>query len=366
MHTIQEVCTYLESLAPLALQESYDNCGLQTGNGQEKVTGVLISLDITEAVLDEAIASGCNLIIGHHPVIFKGVKSLTGKSETERILIKAIQNKLAIYAIHTNLDNVLLGVNHAFANRLGLVNQEILLPKKEQLMQLVTYVPEAKTEELRLALFEAGAGSIGNYDQCSFRISGKGSFRAKTGANPFVGEIGKLHEEAEARLELIFPSHLEFKLIQALKAAHPYEEVAYQTYPLGNVNQEIGSGMIGVLPEPMTEEKFLEYLKEKMELDVIRHSPFSGKTIQKIGICGGAGSFLTGIAKSRKLDAYVSADFKYHEFFDAEGQLLIADIGHYESEKYTKDWLRDLIIKKFAKFAVLLSQINTNPVNYYS
>ncbi len=366
MHTIQEVCTYLESIAPLSLQENYDNCGLQTGNAANVVTGILISLDINEAVLDEAIAKGCNLIIGHHPVIFKGIKKLTGKSETERILIKAIENKLALYAIHTNLDNISEGVNQAFAKRLGLEKTEILLPKSGELMQLVTYVPTNHAEALREALFETGAGQIGNYDQCSFNISGKGSFRAKNEAKPFVGEIGKRHEEEEVRVEMVFPTHLESKLIGALKQAHPYEEVAYQTYHLGNTNKEIGSGMQGVLPEPMSELDFLGYLKEKMELSCIRHSPLMGKKIHKIGICGGAGSFLSGVAKGKGLDAFVSADFKYHEFFEADSRLLIADIGHYESEKYTKDWIRDLIIKKFAKFAVLLSQINTNPVNYYS
>lgn len=362
---IKDITQYLESLAPLALQESYDNCGLIVGNPAANCSKVLISLDCTEAVVDEAIANGCELIIAHHPIVFAGLKKLNGNNYVERTVIKAIQNNIGIYAIHTNLDNWGGGVNHKIAVKLGLGQTETLVPAKQSLLKLVTFVPSSHAEKVKTAMFEAGAGHIGNYSECAFELSGNGSYKANEQANPFLGEKGIRHQEPELRIELILPVWLEFAVVKALKAAHPYEEVAFDLYPLRNEFKENGSGMIGELPEAMNAKDFLGYLKEKMALDCIRFTTYD-KPIKKVAVCGGAGSFLLKAAIAKGADAYVSADFKYHEFFDAEERLMIADIGHYESEKFTKNLISELILKKFPTFAILLSEINTNPINYFS
>ncbi|MDP3929646.1 MAG: Nif3-like dinuclear metal center hexameric protein [Bacteroidota bacterium] len=362
---IKELSSFLENIAPKAYQESYDNCGLLIGSAETEITQALITLDCTEEVVIEAINLGCNLIIAHHPIVFSGLKKLNGSNYIERVVILAIQHEIAIYAIHTNLDNVIGGVNAGIAALLGLNQTRVLLPKTATLAKLVTFVPAAHASEVKNALFAAGAGKIGNYSDCAFSVQGEGSFKANDLANPFVGEANQLHTESETRVEVIFPIHKKAEIVQALKAAHPYEEVAYDVYSLLNDNQEIGSGLIGNLPEEMTEANFLAFLKEKMELKVIRHTPFLHKNIRKVAVCGGAGSFLLKQAIACGADAYVSADFKYHEFFDAEDKLMIADIGHYESEKFTKSLICELILKKFPTFAVLLSKIDTNPVNYY-
>ncbi|MCC9168323.1 Nif3-like dinuclear metal center hexameric protein [Pontibacter harenae] len=364
MATIQEVTRVLENLAPLRYQESYDNAGLQTGNAQDQVTGVLLALDCTEEVIEEALAKGCNLIVAHHPVIFKGLKQLTGRNYVERTIIKAIQNNVAIYASHTNLDNVLYGVNTKIADKLNLQHQRILVNKPQTLMQLVTFVPVENTEQVLQALHQAGAGNIGEYSNCSFQVEGTGRFSPSDKANPTIGKSGKHEQVQENRVELIFPAYLQHNIMAALKKAHPYEEVAHCLYALENTNQEVGIGMIGDLSENMTETDFLQYLKEKMQLQVIKYTPLSSNSIKKVAVCGGAGSFLIKDAMRQGADALVTGDIKYHEFFDAEGQLLIADIGHYESEVYTKEIFYELISKNFANFAVYLSEVNTNPIRY--
>ncbi|OYU97023.1 MAG: Nif3-like dinuclear metal center hexameric protein [Bacteroidetes bacterium B1(2017)] len=362
---INDLCSYLEQVCPLSYQESYDNCGLLVGSGQTEITKALLTLDCTEEVIEEAIEMGCNLIIAHHPIIFAGLKKLTGATYIERTVIKAIQNNIAIYAIHTNLDNILGGVNSKFAERLGLTGLQILDPKAGILQKLVSYVPKSHSNLVLTSLFEAGAGSIGNYSECSFASEGLGSFKANTKATPFIGEIGKRHLEEETKLEVVFPSPIQGKVVSALLTAHPYEEVAYDIFPLLNKSSEIGSGLIGELPKPMEEQEFLAYLKEKMDLKTLRYTRFNSQKISKVAICGGAGSFLLKKAISQGAQAFISSDFKYHEFFDAENRLLIADIGHYESEKFTKSLLSELILEKFPTFAILLSKTDTNPVNYY-
>jgi dinuclear metal center YbgI/SA1388 family protein len=362
---VKELSSYLESLAPLSYQESYDNCGLLVGSDQMEISQVLITLDCTEEVVQEAVNTGCNLIVAHHPVIFGGIKKLNGKTDVERAIILAIQKNIAIYAIHTNLDNIKLGVNHKIAERLGLNQTQILVTKPASLLKLVTFVPLEHLETVQEALFEAGAGQIGNYSECAFSLVGEGSFKANPGANPFVGSLGERHQAAETRLELILPSNLASAVVSALKRAHPYEEVAYDLYTLLNQNPEVGSGLIGELPEEMDELAFLAHLKQRMELNTIKYTPFKHKKIKRVAVCGGAGSFLLKAAMQQSADAFVSADFKYHEFFDAEKAILIADIGHYESEKFTKSLLIELILKKFPTFAVLLSKTDTNPINYY-
>ncbi len=361
---ISDVIQYLEQIAPLSLQESYDNSGLITGNRRETVSGVLVCLDSTEAIVEEAIALGCNLIIAHHPIVFSGLKKITGSNYIERTIIKAIKHDIAIYAIHTNLDNVKDGVNAKIAERLGLINTRVLAPKSGLLKKLVTFAPEANAGDVRFALFNAGAGHIGNYDHCSFSIEGTGSFRGNEHANPYVGTRGEDHYENEVRIEVIFPAFLQAKILSALISTHPYEEVAYDLYTLDNKFQSVGAGLIGSLETPQKEIYFLQKVKETMQCGGIRYTELRGVDVRKVAVCGGSGSFLLKDAIAAGADMLVTADFKYHQFFDAEKRIVIADIGHYESEQYTIDLISDLLMKKFATFAVHLSKINTNPINY--
>jgi dinuclear metal center YbgI/SA1388 family protein len=361
---VQDVTRYLEGIAPPALQESYDNSGLLTGSPQQQVSGILVTLDCTEAVVQEAITKQCNLIIAHHPVLFKPVKKLTGSNYVERTLIAAIRHHIAIYAIHTNLDNVHTGVNRMLGQRLGLKNLRILAPRRDTLLKLVTFIPPDHAEKVMEALHKAGAGQIGEYKNCSFRTEGTGTFMPTEQANPYIGKSNKLEQVREVRAEVILPAWQQTEVLQALKDSHPYEEVAYYLTPLVNIHQEVGSGMVGELPEPMEEAAFLQHLKKSLNLAVIRHSPLLGRPVRTIALCGGSGSFLLPQAIRSGADFYVSADFKYHEFFDADGRLVIADIGHFESESGTRELLAAFLKEKFPTFAVQISTTHTNPISY--
>lgn len=365
MTTIKEVTQCLEALAPLAYQESYDNAGLIVGNAETEVKAILISLDCTEAVLDEAIARGCNLVVSHHPIVFKGLKKINGKNYVERVIIKAIKNDIALYAIHTNLDHVAQGVNSMIAQKIGLENVNILSPKKQILNKLTVFVPTQNTETLLEALHKAGAGQIGNYEQCSFVSTGEGRFMGNENANPSIGKPLEMSQVSEQRVEVVFPTYLSAKVLAAMKTAHPYEEIAYFLHNLENINQEVGAGAIGDLPFEMAHDEFLKYLAKAMNLKVIRHTETLNRPIKKIAVCGGAGSFLLGDALAQKADVLITADYKYHEFFDAEGKILIADIGHYESEVCTKELIYSYLSKHFSNFATLISKTNTNPVFYF-
>jgi dinuclear metal center YbgI/SA1388 family protein len=363
--TIKEVASILEEFAPLLYQESYDNSGLTIGNSNNNISSVLLTVDVTEEVIDEAINKKANLIIAHHPIIFKGIKSITGKSYVERIVAKAIKNDIAVYAAHTNMDGVWGGVNTKLGEKLGLLNIKILSPKKGELRKLVTFVPDEHSNRVRKAIFDAGAGNIGSYDQCSFNLHGNGSFRASENSNPYKGEKGKLHFEKEIRIETIFPKYLERSIVNALLSTHPYEEVAYDIYPLDNEFIKAGMGAIGELPENEEEEVFLADLKKMFNLKCIRHSSLLGKKVKRIAVCGGTGSFLLKNAISSGADAFLTADIKYHEYFDADKKILLVDIGHYESEQVIKDIFYELLTKKNLNFAVHFSGIISNPVNYY-
>lgn len=362
---IQQITSFLESVAPLSLQESYDNAGLITGNSQWECTGIITTLDATEAVVLEAIEKKCNLIVAHHPIIFGGLRKITGKNYVEQTIITAIKNDIAIYAIHTNLDNVLHGVNAAIADKLGLVNRKILQPKNETLKKLFTFVPVEFAENVRSAIFNACGGHISNYSECSFNTAGQGTFKPGEGTNPFTGKRGIRHTEDEIKMEMIFPAWQQQSILSAMIAAHPYEEVAYDIIALDNQNQQVGSGLVGELPQPLTETEFLALLKEKFNLSVIRHTPLMGKPVKKIALCGGAGSFLIGAAIATGADFYITGDVKYHEFFDANNRLVIADIGHFESEQFTIELLFDILSQKFPTFAVLKTGVKTNPVQYF-
>lgn len=362
---LKELIAHLENVAPLSYQESYDNAGLIVGDPNAPVHKALISLDCTEEVVDEAIAKGCDLIISHHPIVFKGLKKLTGQSYVERTVIKAIRNNIALYAIHTNLDNILGGVNSKLAEKLSLQAPAILSPKAGLLKKLTVYVPRSHVEEVRDALFAGGAGQIGDYDQCSYNTVGYGTFRPLEGADPAIGHIGQQERVEETKIEVVYPAHSERNILVGMFAAHPYEEVAYNIVSLDNTMPYAGSGIIGNLSTPMDEVDFLQYLKDRLQLQVIRHTRLLGKRIERVAVCGGAGGFLLPLAKRSGADVFVTADYKYHEFFDADGQILIADIGHFESEQFTQELLMETIRKKFATFAVQLTEIDTNPIKYY-
>lgn len=362
---IKEIVQFLEEIAPLSYQESYDNAGLLVGRADQELKGLLITLDITEAVVQEAIQKQCNLIVAHHPVIFHPLKRITGATDAERAIMQAIRADVALYASHTNLDQVAAGVNATIAERLGLYHTRILAPLRGQLKKLVTFVPHAHAAALRTALFHAGAGVIGRYDACSYNVEGVGTFRAREGANPYVGRVGELHLEPETRVETIFPAHLEPAVIEALLTHHPYEEVAYDIYPLDNPHPGVGPGLIGALPEPMPVKIFLQHVKDALHTGCIRYTNYPG-VIERVAVCGGAGIFLLPKAIEAGAQAFVTADVKYHEFFRAEGRILLLDVGHYESEQFTVDLLDRLIREKFPNFAPLKSEICTNPINYFS
>jgi dinuclear metal center YbgI/SA1388 family protein len=363
---IAEVTSYLESIAHPFLQESYDNAGLITGNPGWDCKGIVISLDATEEVVNEAIAKKANLIVAHHPIIFSGLKKINGKNYVEKAIIAAIKNDIAIYAIHTNLDNVLSGVNGKMAQLLSLKGCTVLAPKNNSLKKLFSFVPAAQAEQVRNAIFEAGGGNIGNYSECSFNAEGTGTFKAGDNTNPFVGNKGERHSETEIKIEVIFLAFLENRIVAALKAAHPYEEVAYDVVNLSNQHLGIGSGIVGDLENSLDETVFLELVKKTFNCPVIRHTELRGKPVKRVAVCGGAGSFLIGSAIGADADFYITADMKYHEFFDANGRVVIADIGHYESEQFTIDLLKEVLEQKFPTFAVLKTGVITNPVRYFA
>jgi dinuclear metal center YbgI/SA1388 family protein len=361
---IREITKALESFAPLFLQESYDNAGLIIGDPETEIDNALISLDVTEELIEEAISMKCGLVISHHPLIFKGLKRLNADHPIGRMVTKCIKHNVAVYAAHTNLDNVQQGVNKIICDMIGLDDVRVLEPKAGLLRKLVTFCPDEHAQKVLSAIFEAGAGHIGNYDSCSFNVSGKGSFRALEGANPFVGSVNAMHFENEQRIETIFPVYLQHKILSALFAAHPYEEVAYDIYPLENTFDKAGAGMIGILPSAEPALDFLLRIKDVFNVHCLSHTRVIKDEVQTVAVCGGSGSFLTGKAIAAGADVFVTGDVKYHEFFDADGKILLADPGHYESEQFTCELIKSILLEKFPNFAALISAVNTNPVFY--
>jgi dinuclear metal center YbgI/SA1388 family protein len=361
---LKDICSYLNNAVPLSFQEGYDNSGLQTGLPETEINSALLTLDVTEEVMEEAIKEKCNLVVSHHPVIFTPLKKLTGTTMSERIMLMAVKNDIAIYSSHTNLDAAENGVSRKMSGKLGLKNVKVLVPLKGRLLKLVTYVPESHIDDVRSAVFDAGAGVIGNYDRCGYCVRGTGSFRAGEGTNPYVGEKGKLHFEKEIRFETVLFSYNRQHVVNALLKSHPYEEVAYDLYPLENENIEAGLGCIGDLPDPLTGDQFLKLLSSVFGAAGIRYSGQPGKAVSRVALCGGSGSSLISDARAAGADAFVTADLKYHNYLDAGKDILLVDCGHYETEKFSIELLYDLIIKKFPKFAVRFSKTNTNPINY--
>jgi dinuclear metal center YbgI/SA1388 family protein len=361
---ISDITSHLESIAPLTLQEQYDNSGLIIGNPQTEISSALLTIDITEEVIDEAIKNGNELIITHHPIVFSGLKRFNGNNYVERCVIKAIKNDIAIYAAHTNFDSISGGVNTRICEKIGLKDCKILSPLKGHLLKLVTYIPESHAKEVREAIFDTGAGHIGNYEQCSYNTEGVGTFMGNDDSNPYLGEKGKLHYENEIRFETILPEYLKSKVVNALIKAHPYEEIAYDFYKLENNFPQAGMGMVGYLEKPEEEVDFMRRVKSTFNSKVIKHTKPLGKQIEKVAICGGSGSSLLKNAIASGADIFITGDFKYHQFFDAEERIVIADIGHYESEQFTKDIFYEILTKKFPKFALHLSEVKTNPIQY--
>ncbi len=361
---LKEITKCIEAIAPLPLQESYDNSGLLVGHPDNNIEGALVTLDVTEPVIDEAISLGYNLVIAHHPLIFKPLKKINGNNEVEKCLIKAIKNNIALYAAHTNLDNTVNGVNAILCQKLGLHSPQILSPQHGNLRKLVIFVPESHAEKVRQAMFAAGAGHIGKYDSCSFNLPGKGTFRALEGANPFVGKEGEIHTEAELRIETILPAWLESGIMAAVRQVHPYEEIAWDSYSLTNNMINAGSGMTAYFSSPVSEPAFIRLLKEKLNTPSVRCSPFTGREIKKVAVCGGSGNFLIHDAIRSGADAFVTGELKYHDYFLAEGRILLIEAGHYETEQFTKELLYQIVKEKFPTFALQISTISTNPVNY--
>ncbi|WP_179317899.1 Nif3-like dinuclear metal center hexameric protein [Winogradskyella undariae] len=361
---IQDVINHLHNLAPLAYAEDFDNVGLLVGDKNESITGILVTLDTLEEVVDEAIENKCNLIVSFHPIIFKGLKKLTGKTYVERVVIKAIQNNIAIFSIHTALDNAFQGVNSIICDQLGLLNKKVLIPQSGTIKKLKTYVPIEHAEALRTALFKVGAGSIGNYESCSFNVEGKGTYLGNENSNPVIGKKGEFHTEKEIAISITYTKHLQSIILKTLFQTHPYEEVAYEITTLENTNQHIGIGMVGELETALEIKDCLNFIKTRMNTECIRHSKSLNRPIKRIAVLGGAGSFAIPAAKAMNADLFITADLKYHDFFSAENDIILADIGHYESEQFTKSFLVDYLSKKITSFAIILSKTNTNPIKY--
>lgn len=365
MIKIEQIISVLESMAPPSLQETYDNSGLIIGDKTNECIGVLVSLDVTEDVINEAIEKKCNLIISHHPLIFRGLKKINGRDMVDRCVVKAIKHDIAIFAIHTNLDNVLNGVNGKIAALLGLRDCTILAQKENTLRKLSVFTPATSKDAVLNAMFGAGAGNIGSYSECSFASSGTGSFKALEGSNPYIGNIGERHYEPEVKLEVIFSIWKETSVVKAMLSAHPYESVAYDIFNLANTNIEVGSGLVGMLPEATTARNFFQQLSNVFDLQCIRYSGSLDKPIKKVAVCGGAGSFLIKSSINNQADIFITSDLKYHEFFEPDDQLILADIGHFESEQFTTDLIIEVLNQNFPNFATLKTGFNTNPVKYW-
>ena len=363
MVSVKEIIALLENFAPLSLQEDYDNAGLLCGDPEAEVHSILLTLDITEEVIDEAIQGNHNLIISHHPLLFQGIKQLLPNSPEKRCLIKAIQHHLNIYSAHTNMDSVFQGVSGRMADKIGLIHKMILQPTGK-LYCLTFYTPQKEAEKVRSAIFNAGGGELGKYSHCSFNSEGLGTFQAQEGANPYVGKIGHFHTESEIKTEITIPEHLLPRCIHALKNAHPYEEPIWNIICINNPNPTTGFGIVGDLPLPVNSLEFLHSLKNTFQCNNIRHTAICKTNIQRIALCGGSGAFLIRTAIAQKADLYITGECKYHDFFKADNRLIIADIGHYESEQYTKEIFYELVTKKIPNFAIQFSKSNTNPIHY--
>ena len=378
MPTVADLTAALETLAPPALQMAYDNSGLLVGEPDTEITGVLITLDCLEATVEEAIDTGCNVIVAHHPIVFGGLKRLTGRTYVERVVMRALRAGVALYAIHTNLDSVLAqGVSGRLAAKLGLRGVTTLQPTAGALQKLAVYVPAdpaGLVDRVAAAMWAAGAGQIGHYDEASFRTAGTGTFRPLAGAEPAIGSApavdgtgaaGDREAVSEHKLEVVVPRVLAKAVLRAARAAHPYEEMAYDLYDVAGAHPDYGMGAVGDLHTDMAYDAWLDYLCARLELTGLKVTADTGRPIRRVAVCGGSGASLLGAARASGAQAFVTADFKYHEFFDAEGELVVCDVGHYESERHTTQLLYEYISTRFGTFAARMTQLDTNPARLY-
>jgi dinuclear metal center YbgI/SA1388 family protein len=365
MNTVKDLIRHLNLWAPLSLQESYDNGGLIAGDADQVITGVLCCLDCTEQIIEEAIERKCNVVLAHHPIVFSGLKKLTGRTYVERTIIYAIKHDIAIIAWHTALDNVSNGVNGKIGDVLGIKQRRILQPKENGIFKLVVYVPHETKVDMEQALFAAGAGHIGNYQECSFTSAGEGSFKPMPGSNPTEGQIGERSFVSETKIEVVVPEGNRGNVHQAMIHAHPYEEVAHEWIRLSNERTDIGSGMVGDLDRPIDVQSWMKHVKDKMGVAVIRHTALVHTEISKVAWCGGSGDFLLERAIAAGAQVLITSDFKYHRFFDHENKIIVMDIGHYESESCVIDLLSDWLTENFTTFAIHKTWIVTNPVQYF-
>ena len=360
---VKEITDAIESMAPLHLQESWDNAGMQVGNPNSEVTGILLCTDVREETVDEAIERGFNMIISHHPLLFRGLKKIVGRTYQERVVAKAIKHDITIYCAHTNMDSARGGVNFKMAEKLGLKNVSVLDPQQGTLLKVVVFVPMSHVTQVETAMCDAGAGHLGDYDNCSYKLEGIGQYRPLEGAHPVAGEVAELHSEPETRIEVLVNKALCGRVVAAMLKAHPYEEPAFDIIALENEDSYSGLGVIGDI-EPQDAKAFLERVKTAFEVVTLRYSGDLDRRVSRIAMCGGAGAEFIGKALALGADVYITGDMKYHEFQGNEDRIIIADIGHYESEHYTKEIFYDVIQKKNPNFAVDFAKSEKNQVKY--
>jgi len=364
--TIKQVTQFLEQKFPLYLQEDFDNCGVQCGDVRQEITGAMVCFEMSEQVIDEAIAEGCNLVISHHPLILKrGITKILPTDRVGAMICKALAHNMVLYSMHTNIDSGVGGGNDVFAEKLNLQNVKVLEPHKGLYRKLVVFVPKENAEALKSALFEIGCGVQGNYDSCGYTVHGQGQFRPLKGANPHIGEENQLEHVEEERIEMIYPTGLQRTVVQAIYEHHPYEEPAFDLLPLENESRTIGLGRIGELPKVMPVSEFLECLKDKLGFEHCRYAGDTTKMIHKVAVCGGGGSSFIDLAIASGADAYVSGDFKYHDFFKSHSGTLLVDIGHYEGEYFIKNIIHQQIKENFTNFAALISKMEKVEVKYF-
>ncbi|MBP5687674.1 MAG: Nif3-like dinuclear metal center hexameric protein [Muribaculaceae bacterium] len=360
---VKEITDAIEAVAPLYLQESWDNSGMQVGDQDSEVTGVVLCTDVREEIVDEAIERGANMIISHHPLLFRGLKKIVGRSYQERIVAKAIKNDITIYCAHTNMDSAVGGVNFKMAEKLGMTGVRVLDPQQGTQRKIVVFVPTEAVAMVEKAMCDAGAGRLGNYDNCTYSMNGEGHYRALDGAEPWAGKVGEKHSEPEVRLEVLVHKALCGRVVAAMIKAHPYEEPAFDIIALENGDKYAGLGVIGDV-EPQDARGFLEKVKNAFEVEAVRYSGNLDRQVRRVAMCGGAGADFIGLAMSQGADVYITGDMKYHEFQGNEERIILADIGHYESEHYTKEIFYDIISKKNPNFAVDFAKSEKNQVKY--
>ena len=362
---IKEVIQFLEQKFPLHWQEDFDNCGVQCGDKERELTGIVVCFDMSEAVIDEALAQGSNMVISHHPIIYKhGLKKIEPTNRVGKIIYKALENKILLYSMHTNIDSGKAGGNVLFAKKLELQNLSVLVPKENQFCKLVVFVPAENSALLKEAMFKIGCGNIGNYSHCSYSCEGIGSFKPLTGVNPHIGKHNRLERVDEERIEMIFPKNIKRQVIETLYGHHPYEEPAFDIITLENQNREVGLGRIGLLPTSMLAKDFILYIKEKLNLDFVKFSGNRDAEIKKVAVCGGGGASFISEALTAGVNAYITGDLKYHDFFIPENKMLLIDIGHFEGEHFIREIITSLLQENFNTFATHFTEVEIPVIHH--